>query len=150
MVNPEVQCAGDLVLSKEACFSVPDVSEVVQRHPHCTVTFTNEERKQQTIELSGLAAFCIQHEIDHLDGVLFIDHLSRLKKSLVMKKQKKLKKRRAQVRLQMQREFEEDQMLYVDSTTPEHNTRKRRTVKERKKILISKKSRKKNRSKKKK
>ena len=61
MVNPEIECSGDLTLSKEACFSVPDVSEVVGRYPHCVVTFTNEERNQQTIELTGLAAFCIEH-----------------------------------------------------------------------------------------
>jgi peptide deformylase len=149
MINPQVQYTGDLVFSKEACFSIPGITEIVKRYQRCSVSFIDEEGASQAIELTDLAAFCIQHEIDHLDGILFIDHLSRLKKSIAMKKQKKFLKRREDVRKQMKREFDEDAALYEDGS--ENNTRRKsKTSKDRKKLLISKQSRKKNRAKKKK
>jgi peptide deformylase len=148
MINPEIECSGECVLSKEACFSLPGIAAAVKRYPECMVTFAREDKEIETIHLSGLAAFCVQHEVDHLDGKLFIDRLSKLKKSLVVKKQRKLYKRREAARLQVQREFEDDARLYGSSSDSNRRS-KPRSVKERKKRLARKQSKKRNRSKKK-
>ena len=72
--------------------SVPDFYEDVERPVTCTVKYLDYDGKPQVLEAEGLLAVCIQHEMDHLEGVLFIDHLSRLKRERILKKLKKEKK----------------------------------------------------------
>ena len=71
------------------CLSVPEFYEEVERPATCRVSYLDYNGEPQTLEAEGLLAVCIQHEMDHLDGVLFIDHLSRLKRETILKKLKK-------------------------------------------------------------
>ena len=86
-LNPEIVWESDERRPyEESCLSIPDYSEEVERPERVRVRWQNLEGATQEAELSGLMAVCIQHEIDHLNGRLFIDHLSKLKRDRVVKK----------------------------------------------------------------
>ncbi len=89
LINPEIIDADGECTWEEGCLSVPDCSEEVKRKKKITVRYQNLEG--ETLEIVGedLMAIALQHEIDHLDGILFIDRLSRLKRSLLKKKLRK-------------------------------------------------------------
>jgi len=92
-VNPEIVWASDdLVLCEEGCLSVPDLYEEVERPSRVRVRFVDYHGKSQEIDCEGMLAVCIQHEMDHLQGILFIDHLSRLKRDMMLKKLAKARK----------------------------------------------------------
>ncbi|SMF79918.1 peptide deformylase [Candidatus Pelagibacter sp. HIMB1321] len=76
---------------EEGCLSVPNQFAEIDRPSHCDVDYLDYNGERQTLHASGLLATCIQHEMDHLEGVLFIDYLSKLKKSMIIKKLSKLK-----------------------------------------------------------
>ncbi|MEX2584003.1 MAG: peptide deformylase [Gemmatimonadota bacterium] len=89
LVNPRiVERGGDDEKEEEGCLSLPGVSALVERKSRVTVEALDEEGHPVRMEADGLLARCLQHEIDHLDGVLFIDHLSALKRSMLVKKYK--------------------------------------------------------------
>jgi peptide deformylase len=89
-VNPVVSNQSDeSSLYEEGCLSVPEFFEEVERPARCRVSFLDYHGAPQVLEAEGLLATCIQHEMDHLEGVLFIDHLSRLKRDRILKKLKK-------------------------------------------------------------
>ncbi|MEP2737117.1 MAG: peptide deformylase [Erythrobacter sp.] len=91
-INPViVDPADQLATYQEGCLSVPDIFADVDRPETCTVQYKDVDGKPHEEALEGLLATCIQHEMDHLNGVLFIDHLSRLKKQMALKKLKKLR-----------------------------------------------------------
>jgi peptide deformylase len=93
-VNPQITWRSDELSSyEEGCLSIPEYYEEVERPARVKVSYRDLEGKAQEIEAEGLLATCIQHEIDHLDGVLFIDHLSRLKRERVTKRFAKQAKR---------------------------------------------------------
>ena len=92
MINPEILSASGEALGEEGCLSIPNVTEKVVRSELVTVKYLNENGEQKTLEASGLLAICIQHEIDHLDGVLFIDKLTGIRRQRVRSKLKKLSK----------------------------------------------------------
>ena len=77
------------IVWEEGCLSVPDFTAEVERSAHIVVRYTNADGEEVTEDVSGLRAVCFQHEIDHLDGILFIDRISRLKRSLYVKRRKK-------------------------------------------------------------
>jgi peptide deformylase len=86
-VNPEIVWASEeKSLHEEGCLSIPDYYEEVERPSRVRVRYLDRDGKPQELEADGLLATCIQHEIDHLNGVLFIDYLSRLKRERVNKK----------------------------------------------------------------
>jgi peptide deformylase len=89
LINPEIIDAEGQCTWEEGCLSVPDCSEEVKRKKKITVRYQNLEG--ETLEIVGedLMAIALQHEIDHLDGILFIDRLSRLKRNLLKKKLRK-------------------------------------------------------------
>lgn len=90
MINPKILSASEhLSCYEEGCLSVPGQYEEVKRPAHVKVQFLDENGKENVLEAHGLLATCIQHEIDHLDGRLFIDHLSYLKKESILRKIKK-------------------------------------------------------------
>ncbi len=94
LINPRVVWASDeFSVYEEGCLSIPDYYEEVERPAKVRVAFTDREGREQEIEAEGVLATCIQHEIDHLHGVLFIDHISKLKRDMVWKKAVKLFKR---------------------------------------------------------
>ena len=76
---------------EEGCLSVPDQFAEIERPNSCEVEFLDYEGKKQLLKADGLLATCIQHEMDHLEGILFIDYLSKLKKSMIIKKLSKIK-----------------------------------------------------------
>ncbi|WP_048648616.1 peptide deformylase [Nitratireductor soli] len=95
VINPEIVARSSaLNVHEEGCLSIPDYYAEVERPAEVTVNFLDRDGKAQSIKADGLLATCLQHEIDHLNGVLFIDHLSKLKRDMVVRKFKKLAKDR--------------------------------------------------------
>jgi peptide deformylase len=86
-VNPKILWSSEeAALYEEGCLSVPDIWEEVERPAQIRAEYLDTEGRLQTLEAEGLLATCLQHEIDHLDGVLFVDHLSRLKRTMAMRR----------------------------------------------------------------
>ena len=93
-INPEVTWSSDEKSTyEEGCLSIPDVHEDVDRPARVKIRFMDLDGKTHEEEAEGLYATCIQHEIDHLNGVLFIDHISKLKRDRIVKKFTKAAKR---------------------------------------------------------
>jgi peptide deformylase len=93
-INPQVLWQSDeKAIYEEGCLSIPEFYEEVERPAKVRVKFLDLDGAEQELEASGLLATCLQHEIDHLDGVLFIDHISKLKRDRVIKKFAKAAKR---------------------------------------------------------
>ena len=91
-VNPIIKNKNsDLSRYEEGCLSVPDQFAEVDRPSSCEVEYLDYNGEKKILKTSGLLATCIQHEMDHLEGILFIDYLSKLKKSMIIKKLSKLK-----------------------------------------------------------
>lgn len=92
-INPEIlDPAEELSTYQEGCLSVPDVYADVDRPKTCRVRWQDLEGNTHEEAMDGLMATCIQHEMDHLNGILFIDHLSRLKRNMALKKLEKARK----------------------------------------------------------
>ncbi|MGA0605554.1 peptide deformylase [Phenylobacterium sp. VNQ135] len=92
-VNPEILWASDDTAPyEEGCLSIPEYFDEVERPARVKLRYLNYQGEQVEEDAEGLFAVCIQHEMDHLEGVLFIDHLSRLKREQAVKKVKKLTK----------------------------------------------------------
>lgn len=99
-INPRVLWSSEeRNIYEEGCLSIPDYYAEVERPKQVRVSYLDIEGKSHEVEADGLLATCLQHEIDHLNGVLFIDHISRLKREMVVKKFKKLAKDRPPSRL---------------------------------------------------
>jgi len=95
-INPEiVTSSDDRSVYEEGCLSIPDYYAEVERPARVTVKYLDRDGKEQLNEADGLLATCVQHEIDHLNGVLFIDYISRLKREMVIKKFTKAAKTKA-------------------------------------------------------
>jgi len=87
LINPEIVWSSDeRAAAEEGCLSIPEYFAEVERPAKVRVTYLDREGKRQELEADGILAICLQHEIDHLDGKLFIDHLSKLKRDMVIKK----------------------------------------------------------------
>lgn len=93
LINPEILEAHGSESSQEGCLSVPDVFEAVTRAERIRVRALDRDGQPRVIEASGLTAVCIQHELDHLEGKLFVDRLSELKRTRIRKKYEKLQRR---------------------------------------------------------
>jgi peptide deformylase len=93
-INPEIIAKSEeMSIYEEGCLSIPEYYEEVERPARVRVRFTDLDGKVHEEDAEGLYATCIQHEIDHLNGVLFVDYLSKLKRDRVMKKFSKIAKR---------------------------------------------------------
>ena len=91
--NPEILTKSNQDASyEEGCLSVPNQFAEISRPDNCKVKFLDYEGNEKILEAKGLLATCIQHEMDHLEGILFIDYLSKLKKDMIIKKLSKQKK----------------------------------------------------------
>lgn len=92
-INPKILWASDeLATFNEGCLSVPDIWEDVERPAKIRAEYLDRDGKRVELEAEGLLATCLQHEMDHLEGVLFLDHLSRLKRSIALRKLQKAKR----------------------------------------------------------
>ncbi|HXQ46930.1 MAG TPA: peptide deformylase [Caulobacteraceae bacterium] len=95
-VNPEILWASEETQPyEEGCLSVPEIYDEVERPAHVRLRYLNYQGEVVEEDAEGVFAVCIQHEMDHLDGVLFIDHLSRLKRNRAIAKVKKAKEQEA-------------------------------------------------------
>jgi len=93
MINPEIKkYSEETVTSEEGCLSIPEIYYDVERPAEITVEYTDLDGNRVTQEAKERLSVCIQHELDHLDGVLYIDYLSRLKRDRVLKKFQKAEK----------------------------------------------------------
>ena len=93
MVNPEIlERSDELRLHDEGCLSIPDFTAEIERPARTRVSYLDRAGKPQEMELEGIWSTLVQHEIDHLNGVLFIDYLSRLKRDMVVRKFTKQKR----------------------------------------------------------
>ena len=97
-INPEILTSSDETnVYNEGCLSIPDQYAEVERPARVRARWLDENGKAHDEELDGLLGICLQHEMDHLEGILFIDHLSRLKREMVLKKLAKQRKERAKL-----------------------------------------------------
>jgi peptide deformylase len=95
-INPEiVSSSEELSVYEEGCLSIPEIHEDVERPTRVRVRYMDLAGKPKEVEADGLLATCLQHEIDHINGVLFIDHISKLKRDRIVKKFTKAAKRAA-------------------------------------------------------
>jgi peptide deformylase len=92
-INPAITWHSDEVATfEEGCLSVPEIWEDVERAARIKAEYLDRDGKKHVLEADGLLATCLQHEMDHLEGILFIDHLSKLKRSMLLRKLQKTKR----------------------------------------------------------
>ncbi len=97
IVNPEIVARSDETsVYEEGCLSIPDYYAEVERPASVTIAYQDAHGHRHELVAEGLLATCLQHEIDHLNGVLFIDHISRLKREMVIRKFRKMARERAE------------------------------------------------------
>lgn len=96
MINPEIIEMEGRTTYTEGCLSIPGESEDVERAAIVTVKYLDTDGREQTMRCDGLLAIAVQHETDHLNGTVFVDHISTLKRELIRKRMKRLKANRAQ------------------------------------------------------
>lgn len=93
LVNPEILEVADQDANyEEGCLSLPEQFAEVVRPAGARIRYLDEQGKEQVLDADGLLATCIQHEIDHLDGILFVDHVSALKRNMILRKLTKMKR----------------------------------------------------------
>jgi peptide deformylase len=99
-INPEILDSGDeRSVYEEGCLSIPEYYAEVERPASVRVKYVDRDGREQEMMAEGLMATCLQHEIDHLNGVLFIDHISKLKRDMVVRKFRKLAREKPAGRL---------------------------------------------------
>ena len=102
-INPDIiQSGGELTVHEEGCLSVPGIFDNVERPGVITVQALNAQGERFTLEAEGLLAVCVQHEMDHLEGTLFVDHISALRRGMILRKLQKQKKTKAAERAERQ------------------------------------------------
>ncbi len=95
MINPVITAhSEETAVHDEGCLSVPEQYAPVERFETVTVEYTDENGKKQVLTADGLLAICIQHELEHLDGKLFIDHLSKVKRDIIVRRIEKERRRK--------------------------------------------------------
>ncbi len=96
LANPEILWQSeDLLTSNEGCLSLPEHYADVERPAEVKIRYLDEQNEIRELHAKGLLATCIQHEIDHLEGVLFVDHISSLKRNIILRKLTKTKRQNA-------------------------------------------------------
>lgn len=92
-INPVITWKSDeMAVAEEGCLSIPEIWDEVERPARIKAEYLDRDGKKQELEADGLLAVCLQHEMDHLEGILFVDHLSKLKRTMAMKKLQKAKR----------------------------------------------------------
>ena len=93
LANPELVATSEELKSwDEGCLSLPEHYAEVVRPSRVAVRYLDERNRKQEVEADGVLAVCLQHEMDHLDGILFVDHVSALKRNMILRKLRKAKK----------------------------------------------------------
>ncbi len=134
MINPQMQTFGDEQRNQESCFSVPHISAYVRRPLNCVIEYTTELGEQSVLELSGFPAACLQHEIDHLDGKVYLDRIGSAWRNILRNKIKKIEKKKKAEERAAKEEFEREHqeiMGVVKKKTGHSRKRKPKTRKKR-------------------
>ncbi len=97
LINPEILEKEGVTVTDEGCLSVPGYYEEVERAEHIKVRFLDRDGSECELDVHGLLAVCIQHEVDHLDGKLFVDYLSEAKRQRIRKKLEKERRQQAEI-----------------------------------------------------
>jgi len=127
MINPIMETWGSDQRNEEACFSVPYVSAKVTRPSHCKVSYITLEGEAAELEFVGFPAACIQHEIDHLDGKLYIDRVGAVYRGMLLKKVKKAHDKIIREERKAKEEFDrEHQEFYGTKSNKEKTTHTRK------------------------
>ena len=93
LINPELLLqSDDLLVHEEGCLSLPDQFAEVERSAKARIRYLDETGTQQEREFEGVIAICLQHEIDHLEGILFVDHISAMRRGMILRKLQKIKR----------------------------------------------------------
>lgn len=96
LVNPRiVRFSDDMAVYNEGCLSLPEHYAEIERPEAITVEFLDRDGKPRSLDATGLLSRCIQHEMDHLDGILFVDHLSAIKRNMILRKLVKARRQKA-------------------------------------------------------
>ena len=96
MINPEITwLSKEKDTDEEGCLSIPGIMANVTRPSSCKVKYLDKNGNKKELHADGLLSRCLQHEIDHIDGILFIDRLSKIKKNIILRKFKKLQKEKS-------------------------------------------------------
>ena len=96
MANPEiVDISDEMLVHEEGCLSLPEHYADVARPDRVRISYIDHSNRRREEEFEGILSTCLQHEIDHLDGILFVDHLSTVRRSIILRKLKKEKRARA-------------------------------------------------------
>jgi peptide deformylase len=137
MINPTLEVFGEPQRNREACFSIPEVDGFVERLDACIVEYVDVHGKKQKLTATGYAAVCIQHEVDHLDGILYIDRAGQISRSMILKRAKKICKKKAKLREEAKRAFDEEHASLDGGITKKTKTghSKKRKPKARKRRL---------------
>lgn len=99
MANPEIiEVSDDDISREEGCLSLPEHYSEVVRPASVRIRYLDHENEIREMDAEGILSVCVQHEIDHLDGILFVDHISALKRNMILRKLTKLKKQEAAAR----------------------------------------------------
>ncbi len=98
LINPEITATSKSTsIYEEGCLSIPGYFAEIQRPAECQINYVDYNGKEKKLKANGLLSTCVQHEIDHLNGILFIDYLSKLKKDRIIKKLTKQKKEEGKI-----------------------------------------------------
>jgi peptide deformylase len=98
MINPEIVSLEGKVVYNEGCLSIPGEGEDVERAARVTVRYLDPDGNEQSLPCDELLAIAVQHEVDHLDGIVYVDHVSSLKRELIRKRMKRVKSSREESR----------------------------------------------------
>ena len=142
MINPQLELSGELQRNEEACFSVPHVSAYVNRPLKCRVTYTSEDGAHEALELEGFPAACLQHEVDHLDGLTYLNRINSAWRSILQNKIRKKEKKKQAAQKAAREEFDREhrELMGLDQKKTGHS-RKRKPKARKKRLSKSKKRR---------
>jgi len=133
MINPEIETSGDEQRNQESCFSVPYISAHVRRPLNCNIRYMTEKGEQSVIDLSGFPAACLQHEIDHLDGKVYLDRIGSAWRNILKNKIKKIDKKKKAAAQAIKEEFEREHQEIMGATIKKTGHSRKRKPKPRKK-----------------
>ena len=141
MINPVLELSGEEQRNEEACFSVPHVSARVKRHGTCVAKYISISGEEQEVEFTGFPAACVQHEVDHLDGRLFLDRIGSAWRGMLMNKIRKKEKKILIAKKAAQEEFDREHRGLVEERDRKKIThsRKRKAKTRKKRVKRSKK-----------
>ncbi len=142
MINPTLEVFGDVQRNEEACYSVPHISAQVRRPVGCKVEYVDESGQENVLELEGFPAACLQHEVDHLDGKIYLDRVGSAWRTLLMNKVRKIEKRKKEKEKAAKEEFEREHRELMGITEKKTTHSRKRKPKKRKKRLSKSKKRK--------